>query len=852
MQTDSYGEYRRRAIVANVPLTATIALAVMVVYIVGHTLLNPETVRTSLPRYLVELLVVVAMWGLARGPRAERILLAGDLIFTVAVSSQVLLPTVDVPGSGLMLSLKMVATALLIGWPPRIQTLSVAATLVIYWVILAVSPEPFTLSTVFQNVIAPLVAAALSVAGSRQIENAIADAFARSQALSSSEGQLRALIDTGPDGILVVDAARVRFANPPLLRMLGYSEADALHGRHLLDLVAPEARPAFDRYITDAARGQIATLSLETSFIAIDGRRVDTAVRAAPFDSSRVQLVIRDITDRKRAESVLLASEQRFRAIIENSLDLVCVLDRDGRFRYVSPSFERTLGYSRGDLISRSALPFVHQEDAPRLREGFGQILANPSQPALLIVRFRHFNGHWMVLEAVGRAMFDDPVVAGVIINARDITERSRAEDQQASLLAVTSALARVGREILSVVDTNKVLARLCRLCTEALDCDVSHTFLLQPDRTWTAVAGFGDAPEHWTALQQLRIPTPQIEKILAALRRDGLVQAGQNLNTDLGLTRLQAAYHVRLGMFVALHRGDDIVGIQSVGLRNSDIPFSSAHQEIARGIAQLGSLALENARLVDELEQANRVKSDFVATMSHELRTPLNVIIGYNDLLLDGAWGAVNEEQADSLQRVGRSARELLQLISATLDLSRLERGTVAAESQVIDLAELMADIDADTRTSGLQPGVRLLWRIPTDLPPLRTDPTKLKVILKNLINNAVKFTSRGSITATIRRVGNGVEFQVADSGIGIAPDALAKIFEPFTQADPTVGTRYGGAGLGLHIVQRLLGLLDGRIDVESEPGVGTTFRVWLPSEPPESGAGSDIPAQRASGFPG
>ncbi|HYD49738.1 MAG TPA: PAS domain S-box protein, partial [Terriglobales bacterium] len=675
-------------------------------------------------------------------------------------------------------------------------------------------------------------------AGALRTELAQLEAFNGRVALVSSEASLRTLIDTGPDGILVVDGPLVTFANPPLLRMLGYISADAVHGRHLLDLVAASGRAAVEQYVGAAGRGQIASTSLETQLSTIDGRLVDVAVRAAPTDArsrQSVQLVIRDITDRKRAETALQASEQRFRSIIENSLDLVSVLERDGRFRYVNPSFERTLGYDHTELVGQPAFRFVHEEDLPRVLEAFEANLRSDNGPASVPVRFRHRNGDWLVLEAIGKSMLDDPVVAGIVINARDITQRSRSESEKASLLAVTTALARVGQEIISAVDTTDVLERLCRLSAEVLDCDVSHTFLYHPeDDSWAPVAGYGDAPEDWTALQQLSIPTSLIEPVLAALDRDGVVQAGQQINSDLGVARLQAAYRVTTGMFVALRRGDQIVGVQSAGHRNRSLPFSATDEEIARGLAQLGSLALENARLIDELEQANRVKSDFVATMSHELRTPLNVIIGYNDLLLEGTWGELNRDQQDSLQRVGRSARELLELISATLDLSRLEQGRLTADSYPVDLTDLMAEIDADTRAAGLNPGVRLLWRLPSDLPPLHTDPTKLKVVLKNLVNNAVKFTHRGSITVGLRRLDEGIEFHVTDTGIGIAPDSLERIFEPFTQADSTVTSRFGGAGLGLHIVRRLLDLLGGTVSVESSVGHGTTFRVWLPSNHP------------------
>jgi len=282
------------------------------------------------------------------------------------------------------------------------------------------------------------------------------------------------------------------------------------------------------------------------------------------------------------------------------------------------------------------------------------------------------------------------------------------------------------------------------------------------------------------------------------------------------------------------------------VTYRRDHAAFGPRQRRIARGIAQLASLALENARLVDKLEQANRLKSDFLATMSHELRTPLNVILGYNDLLLDEVFGQLTPEQAASLDRVGTSARELLELISATLDISRLETSRAALNLRDIDPAALLREIEAETRSMLEKPGVEAVWRVAPDLPHLYSDAVKVKVLLKNLIANAAKFTDHGSVTISAEARDGGLEFRVADTGIGMTPDTVAVIFEPFRQGDSSSTRRHGGVGLGLYIVTRLLELLAGRIEVESAPGVGSTFRVWLQLDPLRARPDRVTPAAR------
>jgi len=240
--------------------------------------------------------------------------------------------------------------------------------------------------------------------------------------------------------------------------------------------------------------------------------------------------------------------------------------------------------------------------------------------------------------------------------------------------------------------------------------------------------------------------------------------------------------------------------------------------------------MALENARLFEQAESANRLKSDFLATMSHELRTPLNIIMGYNELLLEEGYGSLTAEQSDILKRMERSARALRELIDATLDVGRLETGRLPLELKKIVIAELIEELQGETRDLQERSGLAFTWRVAPALPPLYTDPTKLKVVLKNLIGNAVKFTEEGSVTVQVRAHGPGVEIAVADTGTGIAPEALPVIFEPFGQGEKLLTRRHSGVGLGLYVVRRMLELLGGTITVASTVGQGSTFRVWIP----------------------
>ena len=245
----------------------------------------------------------------------------------------------------------------------------------------------------------------------------------------------------------------------------------------------------------------------------------------------------------------------------------------------------------------------------------------------------------------------------------------------------------------------------------------------------------------------------------------------------------------------------------------------------------------LDQAKVTEaRLREANAVKSDFVATMSHELRTPLNTIIGYTDLLRDGEFGYITHEQRDRLDVVRHASRELLDLIDAVLNLKRLETSRVPLQLQETDLASIVSQVGEELRAHQRRGDVRFEWSSDAMLPRLRTDPLKLKVVLKNLVGNALKFTDRGFVRLSARKRDSGVEFEVTDSGIGIAAEHHRLIFESFRQVQPANTRRHGGVGLGLYIVRRLVDALGGRIHVESELAKGSTFRVWLPSTGPQA----------------
>ncbi len=230
------------------------------------------------------------------------------------------------------------------------------------------------------------------------------------------------------------------------------------------------------------------------------------------------------------------------------------------------------------------------------------------------------------------------------------------------------------------------------------------------------------------------------------------------------------------------------------------------------------------------ELQKASRLKSEFLARMSHELRTPINAMLGYTTLLQERIYGDLNAEQQNALERIDVASEHLLALISDILDLSKIEAGRMPVRLETVRLEGIVSSISETIRPLVDEKGLEFDVELDEDLPALKTDPTKLKQVLLNLLENAVKYTDRGSVALRGRPADGRLHLEVEDTGIGIEPDHLELIFEDFRQVDDVPNRAYGGAGLGLSISRKLLAFLGGWISVESEVGRGTRFSVELP----------------------
>jgi signal transduction histidine kinase len=508
----------------------------------------------------------------------------------------------------------------------------------------------------------------------------------------------------------------------------------------------------------------------------------------------------------------------------------VAVVGADWRIQVLNRQWERIFNRSAAECTRRdlfAAFPFFADDHPAAMLRG-----------ARADGVTRHFDLE--VHEATGVEHYGVRAVCSeddrLVIEVSEAPTPSAGDQLAAEHNAENAAFRRLARQMAAIADSAELLELLCTAASEL--CDATGAAVLR---------GSGSEGEVVSAAGAMALGLERRFPLDGSVAKEALESGGvvsvENFTTSQRpLARIVPELRIGPVLAAPLIAHERLLGILTV-VRGERAPaFSSVEAQRLRVIADHAALAMWKAELLEQSRAADRAKGRFLATISHELRTPLTALTGYEELLADEVMGPLTESQTDVLERMRSVTHHLTVMIEEVLAFSSIEAGREVVRPTEFLAEDLVRAAAAIVEPLARQKRLVLACDLPADPIRLTSDIDKVRQIIVNLAGNAVKFTEHGEIRITLSEVHSSgeaegeerreVRFAITDTGSGIAAEDARRLFRPFSQVDAGLTRRHGGTGLGLYISQRLAQLLGGRIDVQSEIGIGSTFTLAIPSE--------------------
>jgi PAS domain S-box-containing protein len=651
------------------------------------------------------------------------------------------------------------------------------------------------------------------VQGAKKIESQTIVTKRIETSLSESEDKFRILAESAPYGIsIMAPDLNFEYLNPKFSEIFGYTLNDLPNKRTWFHKAYPDENYR-KKVITLWKKDSVGRRAIPEKKPRVfkvrckDGRDKSIRFTAVTLKDKRQLLTYQDVTEQTKAEDALRRSEEKNSNILENIEDGYYEVDLAGNFTFFNDALCKILGYSRDEIRGMNNRQYADKETAKKVYEAFKNVYSTG----------RALKGFdWEVIRKDGRKKYVETSVSlmkdaedrptgfrGIV---RDVTSRKRME----------AAL-------------RKSEGRFRNLFEQSNDAIIIHVAGKIRDVNQRACEMLGYSKDELLTMEFEDFQPEKNQK--ESKRRVSTTKSGKPLQFETQFLKADGTiFDVEVSSRSIDPSKQIIQGIvrDITDRKDAEAKLKIAYQELEKKNQELGR-AIEIAnQMAEEAETANRAKSEFLANMSHEIRTPMNGIMGMTELALGTD---LTKEQKEYLKMVKTSGEALLTVINDILDFSKIESRKLELEEIDFDLRTTLEDAAEILAVKAHEAGLELTCHIHPDVSTaLVGDPVRLRQVIVNLTHNAIKFTKKGEVAINVEHekeenASAVMHFTVSDTGIGIPPDKLEKIFEGFIQVDGSTTRRYGGTGLGLTISKQLVEMMGGRIWVESEPGKGSTF---------------------------
>jgi PAS domain S-box-containing protein len=519
--------------------------------------------------------------------------------------------------------------------------------------------------------------------------------------------------------------------------------------------------------------------------------------------------IIGNALEKHKMEKLLKESEEKYRLIIENSNDLIVILDKDLKIEYVNEETAlKLLGYQNRDIIGKSALDFIHPDDMEKAVHTYTK--GFQSRYPIIELRFKNREECWVRFECSGQTFIDvDEKIKGLVIS-RDITERKSAEERYKSLFASSPNAIFILDLNGNIIDTNPT--------TEILFGLNGNDLIGKSIKNYDSIFNI-EVKKYFKQIFKSSFvkifPKPIEVKVKNTFGEYLWVETQASTIKQDNKTLIQLIF-------------EDITEKKKMEILENKFK-DELENEVQIRTKELNDALKQQKLLLDQIIKSSQFKTEFMATMSHELRTPLNAIIGFADLLLEGVYGLLSEEQQEFIIDIKSSAEHQFEMIKHILDISKIESGQIELNIQSFSLNRMVEQIKSSLKPLYSKKKIKFKIKGLEIEKKIYADPIRFKEILLNLLSNAIKFTIEGKIILTVKERYDQFIFIINDTGIGIASEDFPLIFKEFKRIDSSYVRSVPGTGLGLSLSKRLIELHGGEINFTSVLGMGSTFTFTI-----------------------